>query len=91
MQRWHIPVLFGDRHFLDAVAVVVPAQHFGILLHDQRAQVLRVEHHDVGHAGRRVVVDERADQDAEGETQVVGQDGRGGLLLVRTLRRVSVG
>lgn len=59
-------------------------------LDDQRAQVLAVEHHDIGAAGRRVVVDEQADQDTEGEAQVVGQDGRGGHLLVGTLGRIGL-
>ena len=49
---------------------------------DEGAQVLAVEHQDVRGAGFGVEVHERADQDAEGDTQVVGQDRRRGHVLV---------
>ena len=55
----------------------------GIFVHDQGAEVAAVEHHDVGHPVLGVEVDERADQDAERQSQVVRQDrGRGHVLVV---------
>jgi len=48
----------------------------GILVDDEGAEVAAVEHHDVGQAVFRIEVDEGADQDAEGQAEVVGKDRR---------------
>ena len=64
----------------------------GIFVHDQGAQVAAVEHHDVGRAGFGIEVHEGADQDAEGQAQVVGQDrGRGHVLVVAGLMALGRG
>lgn len=75
-----------DEHLLDAVAGVFPVLHVGIFLDDQRAQVLAVEHQDVGLAGGGIEAREGADDDAEGEAQVAGQDGGRVLLLGQAFR-----
>ena len=72
-----------DRHVHDVVLSIFPALHVGIFVHDQGAEVAAVEHHDVGYPVLGVEVDERRDQDAEGQSQVVGQHrGRGHVLVV---------
>ena len=63
-----------DRHVQDVELAVLPALDVGIFVHDQGAEVAAVEHHDVGRAGFGIEVHEGADQDAEGQTQVVGQE-----------------
>jgi hypothetical protein len=68
------PSLF-DRHVLDVVLTIFPALDMWIFVDDQRAEVAAAEHHDVRGAGLRIEVHERADQDAEGQSQVARQDG----------------
>ncbi len=69
-------------HVQDVVLTIFPALHMGILIDDECAQVLAVEHQDVRGAGLGVEVHERADQDAERDAQVVGQLRRRGHVLV---------
>ena len=54
--------LFTD---VEADTGYIPALDVGLLVHDQGAEVPRVEHEDVRGLGRRVELHERADQDTE--------------------------
>ena len=57
------PVALFDSEVLDRVLRFVPALHVGLFVHDQGAEVPRVEHDDVSDLGLNVEVHEGADQD----------------------------
>jgi hypothetical protein len=59
------PVALFDPKVMDRVLRFVPALHVGLLVHDQGAEVSRVEHDDVGGLGGHIEHHEGADQDAE--------------------------
>jgi hypothetical protein len=67
------PVALFDPEVMDRVLRLVPALDVGLLVHDQGAEVPRVEHDDVGGLGRHIEHHEGADQDAE--TTEVGMGG----------------
>jgi len=58
------PVALFDPEVMDRVLRFVPALHVGLLVHDQGAEVPRVELDDVGGLGGHIEHHEGADQDA---------------------------
>jgi len=58
-------VALFDAEVVDRVLGLVPALDAGLLVHDQGAEVARVEHDDVGGLGGHIEHHEGADQDAE--------------------------
>ena len=59
------PIGFFDPEVHDRVLRFVPALDVGTFVHDQGAEVPRVEHDDVRYLVDRVEEHERADQDTE--------------------------
>ena len=59
---------------MDRVLRFVPALHVRTFVHDQGAEVPRVEHDDVGGLGGNIEHHEGADQDAEATEVGVGDD-----------------
>ncbi len=59
------PVALLDPEVLDRVLRLVPALDVGLLVHDEGAEVPRVEHDEVGRLAVRVEPHEGADQDAQ--------------------------
>jgi hypothetical protein len=88
------PVALFDRKVLDRELRIVPAAHRRTLVHDEGAEVPRVEHDEVGRLAARIEPHERADQDAEAAEVGVAGDilagrwGRVGYIYIVDISKV---
>jgi hypothetical protein len=73
------PVALFDPEVLDRVLRLVPGLDVGTLVHDQGAEVPRVEHDDVSRLRVGVEAHEGADEDAQATEVRIARDLEGGV------------